>query len=225
MSRPAPYAIERGTLVTRSGLAFPAAAWDEHVIEEHVPHSTALHAHLAAAGATSPGRSLATRSARSGCLRWPARRPAPPGLGESCDNPFRSIIVRAVETVYAVEEALRLIAAYEPPDPPAVPVRPRAGSATVSPRRPGALCHRYELDADGLIADARIIPPTSQNQAAIEADLRAFVQARIELDDAALTRQCEQAIRNYDPCISCATHFLDLTGHSYLPPPAVGRPD
>ena len=80
---------------------------------------------------------------------------------------------------------------------------------TEAPR--GTLCHRYEIAADGLIATARIIPPTSQNQAAIEADLRAFVEARIELDDAELTRQCEQAIRNYDPCISCAAHFLDLT--------------
>jgi coenzyme F420-reducing hydrogenase alpha subunit len=73
------------------------------------------------------------------------------------------------------------------------------------------LCHRYEIAADGLIVTARIIPPTSQNQAAIEADLRAFVEARMDLDDAELTRQCEQAIRNYDPCISCAAHFLDLT--------------
>ena len=115
--------------------------------------------------------------------------------------------MRAVEVVYAIEEALRLIAGYEPPDRPAVEVRPRAGvgyGVTEAPR--GALWHRYEIGADGLIKNARIVPPTSQNQAAIEADLRAFVEARIDLDDAELTRQCEQAIRNYDPCISCATH-------------------
>ena len=212
MSRPGTYAIERGTLVTRSGLAFPAAGWDEHVIEEHVPHSTALHAHLAGGGRYLTGP-LARYTLGSQWLSPLAREAArAAGLGETCDNPFRSIIVRAVETVYAVEEALRLIAAYEPPDPPAIEVRPRAGvgyGVTEAPR--GTLCHRYEIAADGLIATARIIPPTSQNQAAIEADLRAFVEARIELDDAELTRQCEQAIRNYDPCISCAAHFLDLT--------------
>jgi len=117
-----------------------------------------------------------------------------------------------VETVYAAEEALRLIAAYEPPDPPAVEVPPRAAvgyGATEAPR--GTLWHRYEVTADGLIASARIVPPTSQNQAAIEADLREFVQAHLDLDDAELTRRCEQAIRNYDPCISCSAHFLDLT--------------
>jgi coenzyme F420-reducing hydrogenase alpha subunit len=57
---------------------------------------------------------------------------------------------------------------------------------------------------------AVIIPPTSQNQAAIEADLRGVVAANLDLDDAALTTMCERVIRNYDPCISCAAHFLDL---------------
>jgi len=117
-----------------------------------------------------------------------------------------------VEVVYAIDEALRLIAAYYPPSRPAVPVRPRAAvgyGVTEAPR--GTLYHRYEIGADGLIVSARIVPPTSQNQAAIEADLRDFVQARIDLDDAEPTRQYEQAIRNYDPCISCSAHFLDLT--------------
>ena len=97
-------------------------------------------------------------------------------------------------------------------EPLVVEVRPRPGTgygATEAPR--GTLWHRYEITADGLIASARIVPPTSQNQAAIEADLREFVQAHLDLDDAELTRRCEQAIRNYDPCISCSAHFLDLT--------------
>jgi sulfhydrogenase subunit alpha len=212
LSRPGTYPIERGTVTTRSGLAFPAAGWDEHVIEEHVPHSTALHAHLAGGGRYLTGP-LARYSLSSRWLSPLARDAArDAGLGPACDNPFRSIIVRAVETVYAVDEALRLIAAYEPPDRPAVEVPPSAGvgyGVTEAPR--GTLYHRYEIDADGIIQAARIVPPTSQNQAAIEADLRAFAQARIDLDDAELSRQCEQAIRNYDPCISCAAHFLDLT--------------
>jgi sulfhydrogenase subunit alpha len=210
--QPGTYAIERGTLVTRSGLRFSPAGFDAHVIEEHVPHSTALHAHLAGGGRylTGPLARYALSSRWLSPLAREAARAA--GLGETCDNPFRSIVVRAVETVYAVEEALRLIAAYTPPEPPAVAVPPRAGTghgATEAPR--GTLYHRYDIDAAGLITAARIVPPTSQNQAAIEADLRDFVQAHLDLDDAELTLRCEQAIRNYDPCISCSTHFLDLT--------------
>jgi coenzyme F420-reducing hydrogenase alpha subunit len=44
----------------------------------------------------------------------------------------------------------------------------------------------------------------------IEEDLREFVASRIDLPKEDLTWQCEQAVRNYDPCISCATHFLTL---------------
>jgi coenzyme F420-reducing hydrogenase alpha subunit len=132
--------------------------------------------------------------------------------GTACRNPFRSIVVRAVEVLYAVDEALRIIDGYQPPDRPFVEVPPRAGvggGATEAPR--GLLYHRYALDDDGTIIAARIVPPTSQNQASIEHDLRGIVQTRLNVPDEALALVCEQTIRNYDPCISCATHFLDLT--------------
>ena len=133
------------------------------------------------------------------------------GLGATCRNPFRSIIVRAVEVVFACDEALRIIESYESPTRPHLDVRARAGTGhgcTEAPR--GSLYHRYTLDDEGTIVDAVIVPPTAQNQASIEHGLWRFVQDRLHLDDATLTGQCEQAIRNYDPCISCATHFLDL---------------
>ena len=119
--------------------------------------------------------------------------------------------MRAVEVVCAIEEALRLIEEYRPPVAPSVAVTPREGAGYgVSEAPRGVLYHRYELDGDGIVRSARIVPPTSQNQRAIEDDLRRFVQARLDFDDARLTSACEQAIRNYDPCISCSTHFLDL---------------
>ena len=120
-------------------------------------------------------------------------------------------MVRAVETVYAADEALRIIGEYERPEPPYADVPPRAGvghGVSEAPR--GLLYHRYQLDAEGMIESATIVPPTSQNQAAIEADLRDLVSANLRLDDDALTSLCERCIRNYDPCISCSAHFLDL---------------
>jgi coenzyme F420-reducing hydrogenase alpha subunit len=126
-------------------------------------------------------------------------------------NPFRSIVVRALETLFAVHEARRIIDAYVEPDASSVPVEPRDATgwgASEAPR--GLLYHRYRITQDGRIAEARIVPPTSQNQATIEGDLRAFVTPRVGLPAKELTWQCEQAIRNYDPCISCATHFLRL---------------
>jgi len=129
-----------------------------------------------------------------------------------CRNPFRSLLVRAVEMVFSCEEALAIIDAYEPPDAPAVPVEPRAGTGFGATEAPRGVCyHRYTIDAEGIIQDAKIVAPTSVNQRVIEADLWQVVQPRVNLPDEELRLICEQAIRNYDPCISCATHFLDLT--------------
>jgi sulfhydrogenase subunit alpha len=205
------YAIETGDVRSSSGLAFAATEFDGHVVEHQVAHSTALHA-------TLDGRRYLTgplaRYSLNGAQLSPLARQAAAtaGLGPTCRNPFRSIIVRAVEVVYAVEEALRIIGSYERPEPPAVDVPPRAGMARgVSEAPRGLLYHRYELAADGRIVSAMIVPPTSQNQAAIEDDLRAVAAANLHLSDDELTSLCEQTIRNHDPCISCATHFLTLT--------------
>ena len=205
------YPLEAGTVVSTGGLRFPAAAYEEHVIEEHVARSNALHARLHGTDPFLTGP-LARYSLNSAALSPLAREAAvAAGLGAACRNPFRSIVVRAVELVYACDEALRIIAEWDGAAEPAVPAPPRAGTGhgvTEAPR--GILYHRYSLAGDGTILSARIVPPTSQNQLSIEQDLRGFVQARLGLPDEELTRQCEQAIRNYDPCISCATHFLDL---------------
>ncbi len=208
---PGRYAIESGTPTTDLQRSFPVAEFPDHIIEEQVPHSTALHARLAGRGRylTGPTARYTLSHRWLSPLAKEAARAA--GLGMEFRNPFRSIVVRAVELVYALDEAVRLIDGYEPPAAAAVPVIPRAGvgcGATEAPR--GTLFHRYELAADGTIRTARIVPPTSQNQASIEDDLRRFVAPRLDLADEPLTRACEQAIRNYDPCISCATHFLTL---------------
>jgi coenzyme F420-reducing hydrogenase alpha subunit len=211
VQHPDRYAIEEGSIGSSGGLDVPAAAFLEHVTEFQEPHSTALHARLD--GRTFLTGPLARYSLGSARLPEAARAAATDsGLGPDCRNPFRSIVVRAVEVVCAVEEALRLIEAYEPPEPPAVPVPPRAGvghGVTEAPR--GLLYHRYELDDAGTVRSATIVPPTAQNQGAIEADLRHLVGTNLHLDDAELAGLCERAIRNHDPCISCAAHFLDLT--------------
>jgi coenzyme F420-reducing hydrogenase alpha subunit len=136
------------------------------------------------------------------------------GLEPVCRNPFRSILVRGIETVYACNEALRLIAGYEPPPRPFIPPKPRASvgyACTEAPR--GILYHRYRLDREGTILEASLVPPTAQNQGVIEEDLREVATAGLDLGEEALKASCEQSIRNHDPCISCAAHFLKLHVH------------
>jgi coenzyme F420-reducing hydrogenase alpha subunit len=211
LRHPAEYPITRGRLVSSQGLDITVREYDEHFTEMQVPHSTALHSQLADGGTYLVGP-MARYSLNSDLLSGPAADAArEAGLGPTCINPFRSIIVRAVEVLYACDEALRLIGDYEPPDPPFIDVPPRdatGSGCTEAPR--GLLYNRYQLNADGTIASAKIVPPTSQNQRIIEADLSAFVTDRIDLPHDQLTWQCEQAVRSYDPCISCAAHFLDL---------------
>lgn len=204
------YAIESGTPVATTGLTFSVSDFPRHIAEHHVAHSNALQATLD--GEIYVVGPLARYTLGFDRLSPTCREAArEAGLGETCRNPFQSIVVRGVELLYAVEESLRIIAEWEDGHAPFVEVPARAGTGSGASEAPrGTIFHRYTLDPDGIITDARIVPPTSQNQAAIEADLRVAAQAWVELDDHALTHRCEQAIRNYDPCISCATHFLDL---------------
>ncbi|MDR7463645.1 MAG: Ni/Fe hydrogenase subunit alpha [Armatimonadota bacterium] len=211
LRHPTEYPIIEGRLVSTRGLDIPVRDYDTHFVEEHIPHSNALHSRLRVRGAYLVGP-LARYNLNFDRLPAAVQQAAREGgLGPVCRNPFQSIVVRSVEVLYACEEALRLIDLYQPPQRPFVEVRPRAGTGygcTEAPR--GILYHRYTIDGNGVITEAKIVPPTAQNQKAMEEDLRAFVAPRIDLDHATLAWQCEQAIRNYDPCISCATHFLTL---------------
>ncbi len=211
LRQPGEYPIERGRIVSNRGLDTAVAAFGEHFVEEQVPWSNALHSRLRERGSYLVGP-LARYALNADALSPLARDAAEEaGLEPTERNPFRSIVVRCVEMVYAADEALRLLEEYEEPDLPAVEVRPRAGvghGCTEAPR--GILYHRYEVDEQGTILDASIVPPTSQNQRVLEEDLRGVVDQGLELPDDALSHRLEQSIRNYDPCISCATHFLKL---------------
>jgi coenzyme F420-reducing hydrogenase alpha subunit len=117
-----------------------------------------------------------------------------------------------VELLYACEEALRIVEGYEMPEKPSVDYEVRSGVGHGCTEAPRGICyHRYSLDAKGDILDARIAPPTAQNQETVERDLKSFVEQHMDLSDHELSWQCEQVVRNYDPCISCSCHALTVT--------------
>ena len=211
LRHPSEYPFNEGRIVSSRGLDIPVRNYDDHFEEEHVEHSTALHSTLKGVGSylVGPLARYNLNFDRLSPLVQQAAREA--GLAPVCRNPFQSIIVRCVETLYACDEALRIIESYEPPEKPAIKfdVRTAAGyGASEAPR--GLLYHRYRVNEQGVILDAKIVPPTSQNQKTIEEDLWKFVPEHLNLAPDQLQWQCEQAIRNYDPCISCSTHFLKL---------------
>ena len=204
------YPFTEGRIVSSRGLDVTAREFDAQCVEEQVPYSTALHARLRDRGAYLCGP-LARFNLNFDRLGDVAREAAlSAGLEARCRNPFKSILVRLVEILQALDEARRIIESYTPPEQPFVVVKARAATgygATEAPR--GMLFHRYTIDGDGLIADARIVPPTSQNQKTMEEDLFAMASVLADLPLSEATWRAEQAVRNYDPCISCSTHFLD----------------
>jgi len=212
LHHPDEYAIHEGDIVSNRGLSIPVSGFLDHFDEEHVARSNALHGVAKAGGPYLVGP-IARYNNNYAQLSDLARDAAAgAGLGPICNNPFRSLLVRAVETLYAFEEALRLVDAYRQPDESCVEVTPGSGIGHGCTEAPRGICyHRYELDDEGRILQARIIPPTSQNQKQMEADLFNVVSGNLDLSDDRLQWRCEQTIRNYDPCISCATHFLKLS--------------
>jgi sulfhydrogenase subunit alpha len=214
LRHPDEYPMNAGRIISSAGLNIAAAEYDSEFLEHQVPHSTALYSELKQRGAYLLGP-MARYALNYDRLPAELHSLADEvGLEPICRNPFRSILVRAIEIVYACGEALNLIGQYEPPLHPFAAAKPRAAvgyACTEAPR--GLLYHFYRLDPEGTILDARLVPPTAQNQAVIEEDLRTVAAANLDCDEDTLRARCEQSIRNHDPCISCAAHFLTLRVH------------
>jgi coenzyme F420-reducing hydrogenase alpha subunit len=211
LRHPDEYAVIEGRLVSSKGMDIPIGEYDRHLVETQVPHSTALHTHVKQ-GQTCQVGPLARVNLNYQQLTPIAQETAQEvGLDPQCRNPFKSILARIIEVVFAFDEACRIIESYEEPDQVAVKVQAQAGTGYGCTEAPRGICyHRYTIDDAGIITDAKIVSPTAVNQATIEKDLQAFVQGHIDLPDDQLQYHCEQAVRNYDPCISCSAHFLKL---------------
>jgi coenzyme F420-reducing hydrogenase alpha subunit len=211
LRHPQDYPMIGDRILSSSGLDIGIEDFEDHVTEYQVPHSTALHAllkgdaylvgPLARMNLNQDRLPPTTRQLLADCnIRFPSR------------NMYHSIIARAAEIHLAVTEAIRLL--EDNCDSGNLQVTPQVRSGTghgASEAPRGLLYHRYEVTDTGTIASARIVPPTSQNQARMEEDLVNSLQNYGLLQAAdKLQRRAETVIRNYDPCISCATHFLRL---------------
>jgi coenzyme F420-reducing hydrogenase alpha subunit len=216
LRHPREYPMNEGRIVSSNGLDLAATDWRSEFSEQQVAWSHALQSRGRDGRAYLLGPMARVTLAAAQLHPIAAAALARTGLArEIAVNPYRSIVARAVELVDATAEALDIVEAYEQPDAPAAAWQPGPASAAWATEAPrGLIFHAYELDERGHVAHAQIVPPTSQNQAAIEADLAAFAPRVLGLPHDVATHRIEQLIRSYDPCISCATHFLDLSVES-----------
>jgi coenzyme F420-reducing hydrogenase alpha subunit len=216
------YPMNEGRVVTSSGLSIEVTDYENHFEERQVPHSTALHSVRKNDGTCYCVGPMARVNLNFDRLSTRARQVAEEiGFSVPCDNPFKMIIARGLELVHAYEEALEILRNYRPFSPSRSEVHFQTGegcAATEAPR--GLIYHRYAVDETGKVTFAKIVPPTSQNQAQIEDDLRAWIPTCLNEDEKRMSLDCERLIRCYDPCISCSTHFLKLTVERN----AAGRP-
>ncbi len=213
LRHPGEYPMNEGRIVSSSGLDLDAAEFDAAFVESQVRHSTALHCRRREGGGSYLVGPLARVALNAGHL--------PPGAAAAlaslaprlpAPDPGASLLARGIEVMAALEEARRIAATVDPPAEPAAAWAPRAAAAHAAVEAPrGLLYMRVETDAQGLLQQVRIVPPTSQNQARIEDDLRELAPELLALPAEAAQRACEMAIRCYDPCISCSSHFLRLT--------------
>lgn len=212
LSDPEKYAIESGSIASSLHGSIPVEAYETHFYEMHVPHSTALQARKKPNDSTYFVGPLARIHLNYQQLTPLAKRTAESiGMAPPCPNPHKSILARAVETVFAFEEGLAILKSLAFPSRSRASYEVRLGegvSATEAPR--GLIFHRYRVDDQGKVEFAKIVPPTSQNQGQIEADLRQLLPQLIACEDSKIAIDCERLVRTYDPCISCSTHFLKL---------------
>ena len=214
LSHPDEYPINEGNIISSSGLDIDMSAYEEHFAEQHIAHSNALHSGLIDGGSSYFVGPLARVNLNFEKLSPKALKVAKEiGFTVPEYNPFRSLIARGLEIVHSFEESIQIIEDYRRPYPsrakaPAILTPGKGAHATEAPR--GMLYHRYEVDENGLIASAKIVAPTSQNLKRMEDDLWSYAPGVLSLPLDEATLRCEQLVRSYDPCISCATHFLKL---------------
>ncbi|OYW18757.1 MAG: hypothetical protein B7Z55_10050 [Planctomycetales bacterium 12-60-4] len=214
VSHPEEYPMNAGEIATSQGAEIPVDEFLQHFAEVQVPHSTALHSvHLPGQTTYLVGPLSRVNLNRDRLLPEARRMAAEVGWEAPCRNPYRMLVARGIELVHAYEEALSILRTPDMHGPHRMNYRPRANRGTAATEAPrGMLFHEYEIDDQGRIAHARIIPPTSQNQGQIEADLRRQIERQLTAphsrDEVAV--RAERLVRSYDPCISCATHFLKV---------------
>jgi sulfhydrogenase subunit alpha len=138
------------------------------------------------------------------------------GIAPICTNPYMNTVAQVVEIVHSVYDSLRiideLVASGIADEPPAMPTRYSSGAGAVEVPR-GILFHEYAYDKAGMCLGGNCVIPTNQNHANIQHDFEKLVPELLAADktEQEITLALEMLVRAYDPCISCSTHYLDVT--------------
>lgn len=125
---------------------------------------------------------------------------------------FHTNLAQAVEILHCIDDAIEILRTHEFAPEPVVKIPPREGAGVGVVEAPrGTLYHKVLVGADGIVKGGEIVVPTGQNQINIEEDIHKLVNDLVaETPKEKITFEIEKLIRAYDPCMSCAAHFLKV---------------
>ncbi len=126
-------------------------------------------------------------------------------------NIFHNNLAQAIEILHCIDDSIDILSSLkiQPEKPITYKVRAGIGTGVIEAPR-GTLYHRYEVDEKGVVTKGNIIVPTGQNQISIEKSLLHFAERFHTMPHKMLSHEFEKIVRSYDPCMSCASHFLKL---------------
>ena len=199
-----------GDIKTSDGITIAPSEFQTHLTRREIPYSQATgylfdgHIHMVGA--------LARLNLNAGALHPKTKQDAAKAIEQfPSNNIFHNNLAQAIEMLHAVDASIDLINQYQaiPETAPTLSPKETAGIGIIEAPR-GTLFHKVEITGDGKVKNSNVIVPTGQNQIGIERSIHDFVQANVEKSESELTVEIQKIIRAYDPCMSCATHFLKL---------------
>lgn len=205
------YGFLNGCINTGKGDCLPEKYFGEHLERVVLPYSQAsAYKHE---GESYMVGSLARMNLAKNILHSKTRET----LGETLDifpstDIFNNNLAQAIEILHCVDDAIDILFHRVFKQESIIKISPKEGvgvGVIEAPR--GTLYHKVIVGADGLIKEGEVVVPTGQNQINIEEDIFKLVQDLIpETPKEKISFEIEKLIRAYDPCMSCAAHFLKI---------------
>ncbi|MFH1257981.1 MAG: nickel-dependent hydrogenase large subunit [Candidatus Micrarchaeota archaeon] len=197
-------------IINSEGLPIPKSHYLWHLQRVIIPYSTSTGFQFR--GKEFMVGSLARINLKKNSLHKDTRKDASTYISQfpSMDI-YRNNLAQAIETLHSIDHSIELLETTDfKPDPP-VQVKPQAGvgiAAIEAPR--GTLYYHIEVDEYGKVRQLNLVIPTAQNQVNMGFDVKKLVEENLDKPRDVLEFEIEKLIRAYDPCMSCATHFLKV---------------
>jgi len=199
-----------GEVVSSDGVHIPQDAFESHLNPTDIPYSQATgylfdgHVHFVGA--------LSRINLNTDALHANTKRDAQKALSRfPSHNIYHNNLAQAIEMLHSVDASIDLIHQYQEikETPTTITHIESTGIGIIEAPR-GTLFHKIEMSGDGKVKQSKVIVPTGQNQIGIEVAIRDWVSKHTDLSKEELELEIQKIIRAYDPCMSCATHFLKL---------------